>query len=255
MKRFKLLVLSIAASFAGALSLPLAANAAATDYTLFGEATTVSPGNGSETAVQTVSNTEAGSDGYGGIDFELPDGTTFADLATLSTDFNVTDDNCGAGSPRFQINTPDGSIWAYLGTGPDFNTCAANTWVNSGDLLAEGMTLDTSQIGGTQYDTYANALADFGALAVTGIQLVTDSGWNAVASGGDGEQTVLFDNVVINETTYTFDAEVVDVPTNAEECKKGGWQTFGLFKNQGDCVSFVATGGLNLSSGLSLSTY
>jgi hypothetical protein len=25
----------------------------------------------------------------------------------------------------------------------------------------------------------------------------------------------------------------------------GGWQTFGIFKNQGDCVSFVATGGKN----------
>jgi len=36
------------------------------------------------------------------------------------------------------------------------------------------------------------------------------------------------------------------VPTSAEECKNGGWQSFGgLFKNQGDCVSFVATGGKN----------
>jgi hypothetical protein len=35
-------------------------------------------------------------------------------------------------------------------------------------------------------------------------------------------------------------------PTTTEQCKKGGWQDFGLlFKNQGDCVSFVATGGKN----------
>jgi len=36
------------------------------------------------------------------------------------------------------------------------------------------------------------------------------------------------------------------VPTNADQCKKGGWMNYGtLFKNQGDCVSFVATGGKN----------
>jgi hypothetical protein len=41
-------------------------------------------------------------------------------------------------------------------------------------------------------------------------------------------------------------------PTSANQCKHGGWQgltdTNGtLFKNQGDCVSFVATNGTNLA--------
>jgi hypothetical protein len=35
------------------------------------------------------------------------------------------------------------------------------------------------------------------------------------------------------------------LPTSKEQCKHGGWQTFGIFRNQGDCVSFVATGGKN----------
>ena len=34
-------------------------------------------------------------------------------------------------------------------------------------------------------------------------------------------------------------------PTNKDQCKKGGWESYGVFKNQGDCVSFVATGGKN----------
>lgn len=35
-------------------------------------------------------------------------------------------------------------------------------------------------------------------------------------------------------------------PTTKEQCKKGGWRNFGsTFRNQGDCVSFVATGGRN----------
>jgi len=39
------------------------------------------------------------------------------------------------------------------------------------------------------------------------------------------------------------------LPANKEECKDGGWRNFGAFKNQGDCVSFVATGGRNQPSG------
>jgi hypothetical protein len=35
------------------------------------------------------------------------------------------------------------------------------------------------------------------------------------------------------------------LPTSKEQCKDGGWRSFGVFKNQGDCVSFIATGGKN----------
>jgi hypothetical protein len=48
------------------------------------------------------------------------------------------------------------------------------------------------------------------------------------------------------------DITVVDapsLPTSKDQCKNGGWRTFGVFKNQGDCVSFVATGGNNAPAG------
>jgi hypothetical protein len=35
------------------------------------------------------------------------------------------------------------------------------------------------------------------------------------------------------------------LPTSKDQCKKGGWHNYGVFRNQGDCVSFVATGGKN----------
>jgi hypothetical protein len=35
------------------------------------------------------------------------------------------------------------------------------------------------------------------------------------------------------------------LPASKEECKNGLWRDFGVFKNQGDCVGFVATGGRN----------
>jgi hypothetical protein len=39
------------------------------------------------------------------------------------------------------------------------------------------------------------------------------------------------------------------LPITKDDCKKGGWQSYGVFKNQGDCVSFVATGGKNPPAG------
>jgi hypothetical protein len=35
------------------------------------------------------------------------------------------------------------------------------------------------------------------------------------------------------------------LPTSKDRCKNSGWKTYGVFKNQGDCVSFVATKGKN----------
>jgi hypothetical protein len=54
------------------------------------------------------------------------------------------------------------------------------------------------------------------------------------------------DGVNFNGTTYDF--ELTNVPTAKEQCKNGGWQNVTdadghAFKNQGDCVSYVATGG------------
>jgi hypothetical protein len=43
----------------------------------------------------------------------------------------------------------------------------------------------------------------------------------------------------------TFVIQFVRTPTTKKQCKKGGWRAFPQFRNQGDCVSFVATGGKN----------
>jgi hypothetical protein len=58
------------------------------------------------------------------------------------------------------------------------------------------------------------------------------------------------DNVVVNtlsgDTVYDFEPAPV-VPLAKDECKKDGWRMFTdvVFKNQGDCVSYVATNGRN----------
>jgi hypothetical protein len=46
-----------------------------------------------------------------------------------------------------------------------------------------------------------------------------------------------FGDIVVTDTKA--------VPTRKDHCKNGGWRSYGVFKNQGDCVSYVATGGRN----------
>lgn len=61
-----------------------------------------------------------------------------------------------------------------------------------------------------------------------------------VSGGGPaGEYYLRFDNVVVTQ----------NVPTSAADCKNGGWESYGAFKNQGDCVSFVGSGGKNEPEG------
>jgi hypothetical protein len=53
---------------------------------------------------------------------------------------------------------------------------------------------------------------------------------------------------VFGTETTSGDISVTDakaLPTSKGACKNGGWRTFGVFENQGDCVSYVATRGGN----------
>jgi hypothetical protein len=212
-------------------------------YNLFGNATPVHPGHNSDTAIQLSP--------VGGINFDetmvTTPVTTLATLQNLATDYMFTTGSCGLGSPRFQINvateTGTKNIFVYIGPPPNYTGCAEDVWVSTGDLLEAALFVDTSQLpGGTFYDTWASALAKYGTLTVSGIQLVSDN----------TNQIVLVDNVMINATTFTFESDVVD-PSDKERCKNGGWEDFtaapGPFKNQGDCVSYFATGGKNKGSG------
>lgn len=72
--------------------------------------------------------------------------------------------------------------------------------------------------------------------------LFRTGGASAPDTGGNG---FLIDNLTLTSLTF------VGPPTTKDQCKKNGWMTFNnpTFKNQGDCVSYVATGGRNSASG------
>jgi len=225
---------------AATLLAPASSAFAAADFTLQGTATLES---GHVRLTSNFSDTDTSND-FGAINFTGTGVTTFSSLTTLSADFNVTDDDCGGGSPRFQINVGGKNVFVYFGPSPNFTGCAKDTWLSTGnviDLTSTAVRFDLSQLfAGTQSSTYAQAVALIGAQTVTGIQLVVDSGWFLA----DKEQTVLVDNVTINNTTFTFTTQMPGGgPADKEDCKNGGWKTFTnpTFKNQGQCVSSVVS--------------
>jgi hypothetical protein len=93
--------------------------------------------------------------------------------------------------------------------------------------------------------------------------MVVDGGPTGDAYGAAGHRSAIAppctpittsegDISVLPEPLLTGEIQVIDalpLPTATEQCKNGGLKTFGVFKNQGDCVSFVATGGKNPPGG------
>ena len=213
-------LISMAVVFAcAAVVVPAALAATATP---FGGAT-VSGG-----ILTLVSNTgDAGStNDASGAAFADTGVTTFSSISTLSTEFDVTDDDCKGGSPRFQVRvqTPSGekNVFVYLGPSPSFTGCSTNVWIASGNLIgAIDGRYDTSQVqAGTQVSTYAQANALVGSYPVTGISLVVDSGW----AFDDKEQTVKARNVRVNGSTF-YTGETTQPPTTgglnpAQACRK-----------------------------------
>lgn len=227
-------LIAVAIVAAAALAVAVGIASAAPGYTLFGDATIVTPGNASGHAVQASwSSTGAP---YGGVNFAVPAGLTVSQVVNLATDYRFTVGSCGGGSPRFQIETASGNINVYLGPPPSYTGCPPNAWANTGNLVTPASLVDASQLGGTFYEPYGAVQAAYGSYPVTGISLVVD--------GFGADQTAQFDNTQVNNTTYTYEPQT---PTSKDDCKNGGWQNlqrsdFSTFKNQGDCIQYVNTG-------------
>jgi hypothetical protein len=171
-------------------------SAVAASGTLFGGASM----SGNQVKLVSDLSNASTADDFSGINFTGTGVTTFSSLTTLATKYNVTDDGCGGGSPRFQLNIDGKNVFVYLGPSPSFTGCTLNTRVDSGNLIGnnDACRYDTSQIApGTQCNTYAGTLALLGSHTVTGIQLVVDSGWFFA----DKEQTVLVCDIRINTST------------------------------------------------------
>ena len=148
---------------------------------------------------------------------------------TESGSFTITDEVISAFSARFTITSSAGRV---TGT----------------KSLQEGASALCYQ---DRYGTHVTAPVNFiafytasnGTDQVTGISSVTISG--LLGSPPD------FEEVFGTSCQGLCQNPGMPPPTDKAQCKHGGWKSFGtMFKNQGDCVSFVATGGKNPPSGL-----
>ena len=179
-----------------------------TGVTLFGTATQEA---NDVKIVSDFSNT-ATTDDSGGIQLPVAAGTTFGSLSSLAATFQLATGDCGGGSPRFQVNVGGHNVFVYLGPAPSFTGCAANTPINSGNLVgtSDQCRVDTSQFtGGTQCSTWADAVTLLGSQPVTGIQFAVDGGWKQAAK----VQTVLVQSLTLNGTTFSLAQPTPPPPT------------------------------------------
>lgn len=226
-------VAAVSVAALGVALMPAASAVAAPSYHTFGDASIVAnghPGNGAQ-----LGN---GGAGYGGVDFTDTGVMTLSDLNNLSTDCNFTQGMYGAGTPRFgaDVQNADGSdignIFFYLNN----TSCPQNNWGNTGNLASPTSMVDENALSNGTTETYAQAQAKYGTYSVTDLYIVSDTSFSA--------QTLLIDNTTVNAYTYTYGQPTPVAPTNKDQCKDGGYKNFQTsFKNQGACVSYVASNG------------
>jgi hypothetical protein len=230
MNKLKLIASAIAVSVLGIGFLPLTASAASPAFGLqpfeyVGTAAECGGTAGVDTVTSRWDNTTGNPSpsilleklgpqencAAAGVDIITPlEGQSISNLNELNFDVSGY---CGGGAPRFNV-VVNGNTY-FLGCNGGVQTPTSNpnwTHVEFGPVqfAAAGIPLT-----GTLDDVYI---------------IFDESG------------TTHIDNISVNNQVVGSPTS----PTNKDECKNGGWQNYNpTFKNQGDCVSFVATGGKN----------
>jgi hypothetical protein len=140
------------------------------------------------------------------LTFTPSSGLTFGQLVSLTADYAFETGDCHGGSLRWSIRvSPTQSVFVYYGDAPSFATCPGSSW--AGNMIGLGdLRYDTTQVGGTFYDTYANALALVGDDQVLSASLALDSGWG-------GNQRVTLAGARFNDSTFTPAAATPSAPT------------------------------------------
>lgn len=132
----------------------------------------------------------------------------FKDITDLSTDYTFTLGDCHGGSLRWSVRvSPTQSVFIYYGAEPntvDCNTPDATSGIDSNQsgenmIGKTDLRYDTSQVGGTFYDSYADALDLVGNMPILRASLVLDGGW-----GGDQRATI--SNTTVNGNVYQWNA-------------------------------------------------
>ena len=167
---------------------------------------------------------------------------------------NITDNDL----PTVNVNaTDDSAAEAGLATG-------TFTITRGGDLtspLTVNYTVGGTATNGSDYSTLSGSVViAAGSASATVVVTPADDGLDetnetvvlTLAAGAGYQVGSSNDDTVTiadNDGTTPNPQQPGNNQTAKDQCKNGGWRTLGDFKNQGDCVSWFATGGKNAPAG------
>lgn len=157
-------------------------------------------------AFESILSDATSTNDYSFLSFRPDPAKTFNDITVLKASYSFLQGNCGGGSLRWSvtvdvgndgITSNDGSVFIYYGNLPNFTDCTTNSQSGTNMIGLGDLRYDTSQVGGTFYDSYANAQALVGSAKVRSAALVIDSGWFA------GDQRLTLASATVNDNTFT----------------------------------------------------
>jgi len=228
---------AIAASLAAAaaLLLPSTALAAATTTTEIGSA------QGTFQCVNAVDFVQASTSGLSGLNYAVPSGgTTISSWSVLAGA-----DTGPIALEVWQPTAPPTYTLEVMSPTVSLNPGLNNIILDSPLPVAAGDLIGLKLFGFDECAQQTGNLDD-----------TIGSTFEVPASVGVPIQLIIVPGFELN-VAATVDVTVAPpppppTPTSADQCKHGGWQGLSdtngtLFKNQGDCVSFVATNGANLA--------
>jgi len=134
--------------------------------------------------------------------------------------------------------------WLVLGISASPSTLqAGGSSTVTADVTHDSAGNDTSASTTIPDGTNIGFATDFGTLSASSPGTSAGKASVTLASSAPGTAHV---SATLDSGSASTDVTFTPAtPTSADQCKNGGWQSYGIFKNQGDCVSYVATHGKN----------
>jgi hypothetical protein len=175
---------------------------------------------------QSISSDATATNDYSFLSFTPTSTILFSEITTLSAAYNFTQGDCHGGSLRWSVRvSPTQSVFIYYGDYPNFTNCTTPTQSGANMINLADLRYDTSQVGGTFYDSYANALTLVGGMAIVRASLVLDSGWA-------GDQVLTLTSATVNSNTFVpssgAGSQTCDLPTATIQITKVSGSSSGV---------------------------
>ena len=159
--------------------------------------------------VSDLSDSDLAND-FGAIIFEPTEPLTVSELTNLTAIYDVLEGDCGGGSLRWSIVTPEGNVFVYYGATPSFTDCSGAEGQSGINVLSlDDARVDSAQVyAGTQVNTWDDFVAANPDLVVEEVILVADGGW----SQADLVQSFDITSATVNDNTFTGEPTECDLP-------------------------------------------